>query len=54
VRYLGAVLLFEIHKQGSTWTRSLTPTGIVNPGALGLICSWADSQLRSSHAISLI
>jgi len=54
VRYLGAILLFELHKQGSTWTRSLTPTGIVNPGALGLICSWADSQLRSSHAISLI
>ncbi|UBF30459.1 putative baseplate assembly protein (plasmid) [Kovacikia minuta CCNUW1] len=54
VRFLGAILLFELHRQGDTWTRSLSSTGIVDPGPLGLICSWADNRLRSSHAISLI
>jgi predicted phage baseplate assembly protein len=54
VRYLGAVLLFELRRQGNTWVRSLSTEGIVNPGANGLICSWADAQLRSGHAISLI
>jgi predicted phage baseplate assembly protein len=54
VRYLGAVLLFELRRQGDTWVRSLSTEGIVNPGANGLICSWADTQLRSGHAISLI
>jgi predicted phage baseplate assembly protein len=54
VRYLGAVLLFELRKQGNGWVRSLATEGIVKPGANGLICSWADSQLRSGHAISLI
>jgi predicted phage baseplate assembly protein len=54
VRYLGAILLFELRQQGSTWMRSLAPNGIVNPGPLGLVCSWADSQLRSTHAISVI
>ncbi|MCU0569980.1 MAG: putative baseplate assembly protein [Oculatellaceae cyanobacterium Prado106] len=54
VRYLGAVLLFELRRQGDSWVRSLTTEGIVNPGPQGLICSWADSQLRSGHAISLI
>jgi predicted phage baseplate assembly protein len=54
VRYLGTILLFELRKQGETWTRSLTPTNIIDPGTSGLICSWADSQLRSGHAISVI
>jgi predicted phage baseplate assembly protein len=54
VRYLGAVLLFELRRQGNGWVRSLSTEGIVNPGANGLICSWADAQLRSGHAISLI
>ena len=54
VRYLGAILLFELRCQDGTWSRSLAPGGIINPGRYGLICSWADSRLRSSHAISLI
>ena len=54
VRYLGAILLFELRQEGSNWTRTLAPNGTVNPGAFGLICSWADNQLRSSHAISVI
>jgi hypothetical protein len=54
VRYLGAVLLFELRQQNGIWVRSLSTEGIVNPGANGLICSWADGQLRSGHAISLI
>jgi predicted phage baseplate assembly protein len=54
VRYLGAVLLFELRRRDGIWVRSLSTEGIVNPGANGLICSWADGQLRSGHAISLI
>ncbi|MEO0841431.1 MAG: putative baseplate assembly protein [Cyanobacteria bacterium J06643_5] len=54
VRYLGAILLFELRKQDDNWIRTLAPNGIINPGNFGLICSWADSQLRSSHAISII
>ncbi|AKG20486.1 putative baseplate assembly protein [Calothrix sp. 336/3] len=54
VRYLGTILLFELRKEGSSWFRSLAPGGIVNPTPQGLICSWADNQLRSSHTITLI
>jgi predicted phage baseplate assembly protein len=54
VRYLGTVLLYELRRQGDTWIRSLASEGIVNPGPTGLICSWADANLRSGHAISLI
>lgn len=54
VRFLGTILLFELRQQDSTWTRSLAPNNIINPGTLGLICSWADSELRSSHAITVI
>ena len=54
VRYLGAVQLFELRKRGQVWVRSLPADNVVNPGAFGLICSWASSQLRSGHAINLI
>jgi len=54
VRYLGTVLLFELRRQENNWVRSLAPNNIVHPGPLGLICSWADPNLRSSHTISLI
>lgn len=54
VRYLGAILLFELRCSDRIWNRTLAPNGVVNPGTLGLICSWKDAQLRSSHAISLI
>lgn len=54
VRYLGTVLLFELRQQENAWVRSLAPNNIVYPGPLGLICSWADPNLRSSHTISLI
>ncbi|MDF5716663.1 MAG: putative baseplate assembly protein [Rhizonema sp. NSF051] len=54
VRYLGAVLLFPIRKQGETWVRQRDPEPFIDPGELGLVCSWADQSLRSSHDISLI
>jgi predicted phage baseplate assembly protein len=54
VRYLGTVLLFELRPQPGGWVRSLAPNNIVNPGPLGLICSWADPTLRSNHVISLL
>jgi predicted phage baseplate assembly protein len=54
VRYLGAVQLFELRRQGHAWTRSLPKDPVIDPGALGLICSWRDDALRSSHVISPI
>lgn len=62
VRYLGAILLYELRPHGNTWERTLAPNGVVDPGAFGLVCSWADrrempqamSAVRSGHAISLI
>ncbi|MEM6253154.1 MAG: putative baseplate assembly protein [Cyanobacteria bacterium P01_D01_bin.156] len=54
VRYLGAVMLYEVRRQGDDWVRQLAPENVVKPGPLGLVCSWADAQLRSGHTISLI
>ena len=54
VRYLGAVLLFPIRKQGDTWRRQPAPEPAIDPGINGAICSWADDRLRSSHVINII
>lgn len=54
VRYLGAVLLFPILKQGQTWSRQPAPEPFIDPGPLGLVCSWADKHLRSSHVVNLL
>lgn len=54
VRYLGMVELFELRKYVSGWFREEPSQDMVNPGALGLICSWADeenSRLKSGHSI---
>lgn len=54
VYYLGTVLLFALRKQDGAWTRQPSPEQIIDPGSLGLICSWADNRLRSSHVINII
>jgi predicted phage baseplate assembly protein len=54
VRFLGEILLFELRRSNTTWFRSLATGGAINPGEKGLICSWADDRLRTSHTISLI
>jgi hypothetical protein len=54
VRYLGAVLLFSIRKQGQTWIREKDPEPFINLGPQDLVCSWADKNLRSGHDITLI
>jgi predicted phage baseplate assembly protein len=54
VRYLGMVELFDLRKYGEEWFREDTPQSIINPGSLGLLCSWAkpeNSQLNSGHNI---
>ncbi|GDZ95964.1 hypothetical protein PA905_43950 [Planktothrix agardhii CCAP 1459/11A] len=53
IRYIGTLQLFELQRQGQSWMR-LPPSPTVNPGSKGLICSWADSTLRSQHVISFI
>lgn len=54
VRYLGVVQLYELRKQGATWVRTLPQTPVIDPGILGLVCSWQNPQLRSGHIINLI
>ena len=54
IRYLGMVELFELRKYVSGWFREPAPQEMINPGSLGLICSWADkdnSRLISGHSI---
>ncbi len=56
LRYLGVVKLFELRKYGSEWLRSDIPELVINPGPLGLICSWAseNNELESGHVIDFI
>ncbi|MBF2064581.1 MAG: putative baseplate assembly protein [Calothrix sp. C42_A2020_038] len=54
VYYLGVVLLFAIRKQDRIWSRQVAPEQVIDPGSLGLICSWVDNRLRSSHVINII
>ena len=54
VRYLGPVLLFPIRKQGDTWRRQPSPERVIDPGVQGLICSWADNNLRSNHVVNIL
>ena len=54
VRYLGAVLLFPLRQQNGAWVRLPSPEPLIDPGIHGLICSWVDNRLRSSHVINII
>lgn len=54
VRYLGAVRLFALRRQGETWQRQTAPEPFIDPGPFGLICSWAGDRLRSSHDVRQI
>ncbi len=54
VRYLGAVLVFELRRQDRSWVRTLAPNDTVYPGPVGLVCSWSDRFLRSGHTISIV
>ncbi|HAC65221.1 MAG TPA: putative baseplate assembly protein, partial [Cyanothece sp. UBA12306] len=54
VRYIGTVQLFEIRRIGDGWQRSLPSSPEINPGINGLICSWQDNDLPSSHVVNLI
>ncbi|KST67651.1 putative baseplate assembly protein [Mastigocoleus testarum] len=56
VRYLGRVELFSLRKFGDEWLRDDIPTQEIDPGSLGLICSWKsdNSQLASEHVIEFI
>ncbi len=54
MRYLGTVQLFELRKTDIGWERHLPREPKIEPGPWGLICSWRDDRLRSSHVINLI
>lgn len=54
VRFIGPIVLFALRKQARGWERQSSPEPYIDPGSLGLICSWADSELRSNHVVNLI
>lgn len=54
IRYLGSVSLFEVRYLGDSWVRIASPKGMIDPGSQGLICSWHDPVLRSSHNINIV
>jgi hypothetical protein len=54
VRYLGVIQLFELRYNGQTWIRTLPQNPVIDPGSLGLICSWQNNRLRSGHVVNLI
>ncbi len=54
IQYLGAILLFPIQKNGDSWQRQTTPANYIDPGSLGLLCSWADPQARTGHSINVL
>lgn len=54
VRYIGPVLLYAIQQQQGHWVRQSEPLQTVEPGTHGLICSWRNSTLRSSHGINFL
>ena len=54
IRYLGVVQLFELRKEENGWVREQPQEPVIDPGPQGLICSWSNAQLRSSHVINLI
>jgi predicted phage baseplate assembly protein len=54
IQYLGAILLFPIQKNGESWQRQTTPVNYIDPGSLGLFCSWADPQARTGHIVNVL
>jgi predicted phage baseplate assembly protein len=54
VRFLGTVQLFELRYVNGEWVRRLAPQPMIDPGPLGLICSWRSPRLRSSHVINIV
>ncbi|KYC42252.1 hypothetical protein WA1_19930 [Scytonema hofmannii PCC 7110] len=53
IRYLSVVELFGLFKYGEEWLRADMPEPEIDPGPIGLICSWSDtkSELQPSHII---
>jgi predicted phage baseplate assembly protein len=55
VRYLGAIQLFQLQQQANgEWLRTLATEPRIDPGPLGLICSWNDAAIRANHVINLL
>lgn len=54
VRHIGLVELFALRQYGQDWFCSAVAEPMVDPGRLGLICSWEDAHLRSGHEIEFV
>jgi hypothetical protein len=40
--------------ENGEWMRRLAPQPMIDPGSVGLICSWRSPRLRSSHVINIV
>ncbi|MGB7415922.1 MAG: putative baseplate assembly protein [Thermosynechococcaceae cyanobacterium] len=54
IQYLGAILLFPIQHNGQAWQRQTTPVPCIDPGPLGLLCSWVDIPARTGHSVNVL
>ncbi len=53
VQFLDTLQLFELHK-ANQWQRQLVSSGIVDPGPIGVICSWAEVDRQSAHRLQMV
>lgn len=53
VQFLESVQLYQLRRD-SGWQRQLVTDGLIHPGQIGLICSWADDHRQSAHRIQII
>ena len=44
IRYVGAVKLFRLLREGQGWLQLEVPEPVIKPGMDALICSWADES----------
>lgn len=54
VGYLGAIELFELQSDGGAWHKRRALDARVDPGPLGLICSWQDEASQLGHEIDFL
>lgn len=54
VKYVGNIQLFALYQENDQWLRDATPLTLIDPGELGLICSWRSDRLGASHLINFI
>lgn len=53
VQFLDTLQLFELRRE-TGWQRQLVTGGTIDPGQMGIICSWADGERQAAHRIQIL